>query len=315
VYHLFDWLLVDRQQILEHRHPARSRARCFLMAIFATFEGARARISGLVSILLDGPRERARGVFHRQRNRPGDPAFHADGWTAGEHTDHGRLSRRPWWAPAGPIRRRSGIRFGKKYTPGASSVRSDFNAEGLRGTSHGQHDTQLAARGELFLHRLRPRGGWRRRQFGFYGLQTRPIPCWLTQGRHAGRQRPAYVINPNAFESGRRRGKKMDRAWGEDTGAQIRPTFDDLDREPPFAQEIFTLVDAFNDERGTADQAVGRPAAQNPACSPHMIFRYGQVGGLHCWRRLAAGAGANIIGREPRKGQEISGKSDHRGRI
>jgi hypothetical protein len=188
----------------------------------------------------------------------------------------------------------------KKYTPGATSVRSDFDAEGYeaRLTANLTRNWRLVVN---YSYTDSGRVEMAPEAVEFYGLK-RADAALLTNPvtQDAGGR---YVINTSAIEPGGAVAK-----WVELGGKApaANPSTLTTSTGATIAQEVFDLVEAFNDER---EQQIKRWGVR-----PHKIslftaydFRTGRlegftIGGGYRWRS------ANIIGSNS-KGEEISGKA------
>lgn len=187
----------------------------------------------------------------------------------------------------------------RQYTPGANSVRSDFDASGYeaRLTANLTRQWRLVAN---YSYTDSGRVEMAPEAVAFYGfkradevLLTQPV----TQDA-AGR----YVINPGAIEGGGAVAK-----WIE-LGAKspnANPSALTTANGSTIAREVFDLVEAFNDERLAQIKRWG--------VRPHKVSfftAYDVRGGRLEGFTIGAGwrwRSANIIG-ENAKGQEISGK-------
>ena len=187
----------------------------------------------------------------------------------------------------------------RQYTPGANSVRSDFDAKGYEAhlTANVTRNWRLVAN---YSYTDSGRVEMAPEAIAFYGfkraddvLLAQPVTQDAT-GR--------FVINPNAIESGGAAAK-----WIE-LGAKApdaNPSALVTSSGSTVAREIFDLVQAFNDEREAQIKRWG--------VRPHKISLFTAydvrggwldgftIGGGWRWRS------ANVIG-ENSKGEEISGK-------
>jgi iron complex outermembrane recepter protein len=187
----------------------------------------------------------------------------------------------------------------RKYTPAASSVSSDFDSEGYeaRLTANLTRNWRLVVN---YSYTDSGRVEMAPEAVAFYGFK-RGDAVLLTQPVSqdaAGR----YIINPGAIDSGGAIAKWIE-LGGKAPGAN--PSTLTTSNGATIAQEVYDLVEAFNDER---EQQIKRWGVR-----PHKIslftaydFRSGAlegftIGGGWRWRS------ANIIGANS-KGEEITGK-------
>jgi outer membrane receptor for ferric coprogen and ferric-rhodotorulic acid len=297
VYHVFDWLSVIGNRSSNVGIPPLART-VFPDGNLSPLSKGKGKDIGLGFDLLDG-RVSARVVYFTGQEigrvtQPFTPTLTgADTRIMDAFTTALVGAGRPYTAAEwDPIR--------KKYTPGATSVRSDFNAEGYeaRLTANLTRNWRLVAN---YSYTDSGRVEMAPEAVEFYGLKhadavllTNPV----TQDA-SGR----YVINPNAIESGGAVAK-----WVE-LGAKApaaNPSTLTTSTGATIAQEVFDLVAAFNDER---EQQIKRWGVR-----PHKVslftaydFRTGRlegftIGGGYRWRS------ANVIGSNS-KGEEISGKA------